>query len=249
MVINRSGLLWPSLLAVAGLAVLIGLGLWQLQRLAWKEDLIARIDSRAQAAPVDLDAALARWRRSGDVEYLRVRLHGRFRHGEEAHVYALSQGEAGWRVIAPFETDDGWLVMVDRGFVPGRLKEPSQRRAGQVEGPATVVGLARAPESQAPFVPDNDPAANVWYWRDLPAMAGRAMSTTAASKPAPFLIEADATPNPGGWPKGGATRLTLPNRHLEYALTWFGLAAALAAVYGAFVAGRRKGASTARNRR
>lgn len=236
----RGGVLWPTLAMLVALALLIGLGTWQVQRLHWKEGLIARIEARAHAEPVTIEQALRLASQTGDVEYLRVRLNGRFRHADEMHLYAISEaGAPGWRIITPFVTVSGPIVLVDRGFVPLALKEPATRMAGQVEGVQTVVGLARAAEKQGLFTPDNDAVKNVWYWRDLGAMSRVAVGEADRGRVAPFFVEAEAAAIPGGWPKGGATRLDLPNRHLEYALTWYGLAVALLTVYVVFMFGRR----------
>ena len=230
------GLIWITAFSAAGLAMLIGLGVWQLQRLAWKESLITRIEARTKADPVSIDEALEMWRRTGEAEYARVRLNGRFRNDQELYLYTVGKGGPGWNVITPLALDSGMNVLVTRGFVrPDRL-DPSSRSEGLIEGVASVTGLIRAPDATAPFTPDNDPVNNRWYWRDLEGMAkerGYAMDTVA-----PFYVEADATPNPGGWPKGGVTRLDLPNRHLEYAITWFGIGCTLIGVYAVFVTRR-----------
>jgi surfeit locus 1 family protein len=125
---------------------------------------------------------------------------------------------------------------VNRGFVPDALRNPTQRAAGQIAGATTVRGLARLTSPPAAFTPDNDPTRNIWYRRDVRELDASAFRDNSAS--APFVIEAEALEVPGGWPKGGVTRVSLPNRHLEYALTWWGLAGTLLAVYAAFVIGR-----------
>jgi len=117
------------------------------------------------------------------------------------------------------------------------LREPAKREAGQLGGTVDIVGLVRAPEAKRMFVPANDVARNIWYWRDIDAMTA-ATAGPDAGHVHRFFVDAEATPVPGGWPKGGVTRLELPNRHLEYALTWYGLAAALAAVFVAFAVTR-----------
>ncbi len=237
---TRKGIFWPTLSAALGLAVLVGLGTWQVQRLHWKEGLIARIEARAKAKPVSLDQALARWRETGEVEYLRARLTGRFLHEDELHLYGLVNGEPGWRIVTPLVTPEGAIVLVDRGFVPNPLKAPSARRQGQIQGPVEVVGLARAPETQGLFTPDNDTVANAWYWRDLVAMGRVVLTPEQQAKLAPFFVEAEPMAVPGGWPRGGVTRLELPNRHLEYAITWYGLAVVLVVIYVLFMRGRRQ---------
>lgn len=223
---------------LAALAILIGLGTWQMQRRAWKLGVIERIEQRAHSEPVSLTAVKELWQRSQDVDYTRVLLVGRFDHGQERHLYTVENGAAGWRIITPLVTSGGDAVFVDRGFVPEPLKEPGARREGQIEGAAELIGLARAATGPSWFTPANDPARNRWFWRDIPAMAA-ALPAGEAARTLPFIIEAEAEPVPGGWPRGGATRLAIPNRHLEYALTWYGLGLALLAVAYFYARGRR----------
>lgn len=228
-------LILPAIATLLGVAFLIALGTWQMQRLGWKEGLIAAIDARAHAAPVTLAAAEQRAAEGRDVEYTRVEATGVFDHPREMHLYALDDGGApGFDVITPLRLGDGSVVLVNRGFVPNDMKDPVRRTAGQIPGDISLTGLLRHPDQQGAFIPNNDPAHNVWYWRDIGAMAAAAApgETDRVHK---FIVDAEAEPAaPGGWPRGGVTRLTLPNRHLEYALTWYGLAAALAGVFIAF---------------
>ncbi len=219
------------------IALLVGLGLWQLERRAWKEALIAKVEARVKAEPVGLDEAIIMARGGEDVSYLRVRVEGRFAHDQERYLYALSGNEPGWHVITPLMTAGGKAVLVDRGFVPKALMGPTSRRAGQVEGLVSVAGLARPPEQQGLFVPDNAPDENRWFWRDLSAMASSLPPATRANL-APFFIDAEASSIPGGWPRGGETRLTFPNDHLQYAITWFLLAGCVLAVYLVYLRGR-----------
>ncbi len=213
----------------AMVAILIGLGTWQMQRREWKLGLIEQIESRAHGEPISLSRAKELWERSRDVEYYRVLLVGRFLHDQERHLYTIVDGKAGWRVITPLVTSGDDVVLVDRGFVPEELEAPEARKAGQVGGDVELVGLARAPGSAGWFTPPGEPDKNRWFWRD---MAGMAAGLPADLKPrvVPFFVEAEAQPVPGGWPRGGVTRLELPNRHLEYALTWYGLAVTLVIV-------------------
>ncbi|MBO0741086.1 MAG: SURF1 family protein [Hyphomicrobiaceae bacterium] len=242
---RRAGLVWPSVLAVAGVAVLIGLGNWQISRKAWKEGLIAQIGARTPAPPISLSEALQLWREGGDVEYLHVRVSGRFLHTRERHVFAIDERLGpGFHVYTPLETPEGQLVLVNRGFVPTALKDPSQRSAGQVDGQVTLSGLMRRPTPGGIFTPASDPARNLFYWPDYPAMLASVPEAGRGDLSAvPFFLEADAEPaSSGGFPRGGVTRLTLPNRHLEYALTWYGLALTLVGVFCAFARARLRSA-------
>jgi surfeit locus 1 family protein len=227
-------LLGFTALVLAAFAVLVGLGVWQLKRLGWKEALIAQIEARTKAPPITLAQAEALVRDGRDASYYRVTLDGRFHHAKELYLYAVSDGRVGWHVITPLETADGEMVLVDRGFVPDQFKDPATRASGQVENVVALTGIARAPDQQSLFTPDNEPKANRWFWRDLPSMA-RAMFPDGTIEVAPFFLEAEKGAVPGGWPEGGQTRLDIPNNHLQYAVTWFLLAAALLVIYGFYV--------------
>ncbi len=231
-------LIAPGLCALAGLVALSSLGIWQLQRLAWKEELIARVALRMQISFAPPAPAESEWPNVNavDDEYRRVKVTGTFRHDREALVYALlsePKGKfsgPGYWVLTPIETAGGAALLVNRGFVPFDRKDAATRREGQVAGIVTVTGLLRLPEGRSWFTPADDPARGIWQERDPVAIA-RAYGLVRA---APFFIDADDFPNPGGLPQGGETKLVFPNRHLEYALTWFGLALALIAVFVAF---------------
>jgi surfeit locus 1 family protein len=235
------GLILLTVLSAAALAVLIGLGLWQLQRLQWKEGLIAQIEARVKAEPVSLKEAVARAHRGEDVSYLRVRAEGKFDDAKERYLFAVSEGTPGWHVIAPLATPDGEMVLVDRGFVPDALKDPAARPQGEISDTLTVTALARPPETQGLFVPDNEIEQNRWFWRDLNTMT-RSMFGDEAKNVAPFFLEAEKSDIPGGWPRGGETRLDLPNNHLQYAITWFLLALCLVVIYVIYVRGRLRAA-------
>jgi surfeit locus 1 family protein len=228
-------------LAIAGLAVLIGLGNWQMSRKAWKEGLVAQIGQRVHAPPVSLSQALRQWRDSGDVEYLHVRLNGRFLHARERHVFAVDERLGpGFNIYTPLVTPEGQLVLINRGFVPTARMDPATRAAGQVDGEVTLTGLVRRPTPRGAFTPASEPAHNLYYWPDYPTMLASVPEAGHGDRSAvPFFVEADAEPaNPGGFPQGGVTRLRLPNRHLEYALTWYGLALTLIGVFAAFARAR-----------
>ena len=231
---QQRGLLGFTVLMLVGLAVLIGLGVWQLKRLAWKEGLIAQIETRSTGEPITLKEALAMARKGRDPSYYRVRVDGRFHHAQELYLYAISNERVGWEVITPLETADGDMVLVDRGFVPDELRDPSSRALGEVENVVTVTGIVQQPESQGLFMPDNEPAANRWFWRDLQGMA-RSDFPSGTIQVAPFFLEAEKSDVPGGWPEGGQSRLELPNNHLQYAITWFLMAVALLVIYGLYV--------------
>ena len=233
---QTKGLIGFTALALAALAVLIGLGVWQVKRLHWKEGLIAAIDARTKGESISLDQAVALAKEGRDASYYRVRVEGRFDNTKERYLFSqsISDGTPGWHVITPFTTTQGELVLVDRGFVPDQLKDPSTRASGEIEGTTTVTGIVRIPETQGLFTPNNEPEVNRWFWRDLNGMVTSMVPTATLDVP-PFFIEAEKSEVPGGWPEGGQTRLSLPNNHLQYAITWFGLAAALIVIYAFYV--------------
>jgi len=174
-----------------------------------------------------------------------VRLAGRFLHERERHVFAVDDRLGpGFHVYTPLETAERRLVLVNRGFAPVSVEDPATRSAGQVAGEVALTGLVRRPAPRAAFVPDSEPARNRFYWPDYPGMLGIARDGGKADLEAvPFFVDADAEPaNPGGLPRGGVTRLVLPNRHLEYALTWYGLALTLVGVFASFARSRLRGA-------
>ena len=237
--IRAKRLVWPAVMTLIGVAFLIGLGTWQMHRLAWKQGLVGAITERTHASPVPLATVEARAAEGGDPEYARVTVEGRLRNDHELYFYAFdARLGPGYHVLTPLERGDGSVVFVNRGFVPLDRKDPATRAAGQPSGEVAMVGLVRVPQPARLFTPANDPAQNIWYWYDLPAMAAAALPGGDA-RVVPFIVDAEADPSlPGGLPKGGVTRLELPNRHLEYALTWYGLAAALVAVFAAFALNR-----------
>lgn len=225
----------PGLVSLLCLAILLGLGFWQLQRRAEKQELIARIIARSQVEP---PAPLPRpdaWNLERD-EFRRVRVSGTFLHGRETLVHGLAAGEApgralqGYYVLTPLAREDGGTVLVNRGFIPTELKSRTARDDGEIAGQTTVTGILRGPEARTMFVPPPDPARGEWFHRDISGIAAARGLTDAM----PYLVEADATPNPGGWPKGGQLRVNLPNNHLQYAFTWFGIAACLVGVFAVF---------------
>lgn len=216
-----------TIATVIAVAILTWLGVWQLQRLTWKLNLIATIDAHMHAAPLTLDEVMAL---SGEeAQYRRVALTGHFDNAKESYVFAIGPGgDPAYHVLTPLVTQSGKTVMVDRGEVPNERLDPKNRTA--VSGEARVVGIWRVPDPPGLFTPKPNPARHLWYARDLAGISRDRHIHLAA----PVVVEADAAPNPGGWPKGGQTVVDLPNNHLSYAFTWFGLAAGLVGVYLAF---------------
>ncbi|AHE57264.1 SURF1 family protein [Sphingomonas sanxanigenens] len=210
-------------------AAFVALGVWQIQRRAWKHRLIAAVESRVHGAPVPAPGR-ATWDRitaDGDA-YRRITATGRFRHDRETLVRATTGLGSGYWVMTPLQTAGGFSLIVNRGFVPPEKRDPASRAAGQVGGPVTVTGLLRVTEPGGGFLRANDPAADRWYGRDIAAIA----AARGLKDAAPYFVDADAAPNPGGWPRGGLTVISFPDNHLPYALTWFGMA--LLSAWGAW---------------
>ncbi len=225
--------LWPTVFSVPVVILCLGLGAWQVQRLFWKEGLIAERAAAVAAPPIAVPRDLAQAR---GMEFRHVGDQGVLLNDKEIDLGAISEaGSDGYQILTPLREAGGRIVFINRGFVPAELRNPARRPAGQLAGTVHVVGLLRLPPAGRPnwFLPDNRPDLNYWFWVDLPAMA----AADKLDRVAPFYIDADAAPNPGGWPKGGVTRLELPNNHLQYAITWFSLAVALIVIY--FVYHRR----------
>ena len=258
-------LLWPTLFTLTALAVLIGLGNWQMQRKVWKEELIRTINQRSTGVPLPSEAWLElpceRSDRVGIVrscDYTAVRLRGHFDHASERHVFASIPGQhsgvggVGYWIFTPFRlTGLEGRTVVNRGFVPHERKDAATRAEGQVVGEVEIVGLFRTAEVRGWFDGKNDEAGNVWYVRDPTELfaAWKADAPPGLSRrgvgglpdPLVFYIDQLAPVPRGGLPLPIAPRVDLPNRHLEYAITWYGLAATLIGVYVAFATSRLRG--------
>jgi surfeit locus 1 family protein len=228
----------PAAATLIGLALLVGLGVWQLKRLAWKEGLIAAVESRTTAPPVEIPPPEA-WAKlnPGDYEYRHVRLSGIYDYAHQALVFrALSSprgryGGPGYLVMTPLQLAGGGSVLVNRGFVPEERKDAANAGSG---GPTDVTGLMRASEDRTWFTPSDDPARGQWFTRDVEGIA----EALKLGPHAPFSVDADASPDPDALPEGGETILEFPNNHLSYAMTWFGMAMALAGVFAVYAVGQ-----------
>ena len=200
---------------LAGIALLIAagfiaLGIWQIERRAWKHALIAAVDSRIHAAAVDAPRGAVTAERDS---YRRVRATGHFLHDRETLVQAVTDRGGGFWVVTPLQTRD-FIVLVNRGFVPSRAARP------MVAGEVSVTGLLRITEPGGGFLRNNDPAADRWYSRDVAVIA----AAKGLRNVAPYFIDADAASNAADQPIGGLTVVHFSDHHLIYAITWFGLA-------------------------
>ncbi len=232
---SRRSLFWPSFFALLGFLALLALGTWQVERLGWKERLIAERHAAVTAPPAPLPGSLAE---AKTLEYHHIAATGTFLNDRELFLGATDDdGHPGYHVITPLRLADGEVLLVDRGFIPEGRKDPASRAEGELKGQVIVSGLLRLGSDVKPhwFLPDNNVARNYWIWVDIPAMAKAAH----VDRVLPFYMDADPTANPGGLPIGGQTRLDLPNNHLQYAITWYALAVALAVIYVIFIRRRR----------
>lgn len=238
---RKSSILDATLMTLAGLVILIGLGVWQLDRKVWKENLITTLNTRLGRAPEDLPPR-ASWAqlREDKEEFRRVVFPAEFLDGEEALVYTAGsplrpdvKGPGYW-VFAPARLAGGSIILVNRGFVPADRKDPGTRTEGAPHGTVDIVGVLRWPETRNSFTPADDPKNNVWFLRDSNSIAKFKTWATAA----PFYIDQEGPVPAGALPKPGKLEVRLPDNHLQYAITWFGLALALAGVFIVWLARR-----------
>jgi len=226
-----------TLIALPIIAALIGLGSWQVQRLAWKADLIATMGERLQEAPMSLDTALAL--PPEDAEWRLVTTTGQLKADRSAALYRISSsGTAGYQVLTPMALADGRHVLISRGFVAATSFEDALAGLPEADdAPVSVTGVLRPGEEQATFTNDNDPGTGAWYWIDLDTL-----SEQAGVELLPLIIVADSDPA-GGDLIGGQARFDPPNQHLQYAITWYSLAVVALVIY-VLLLRRRRGAGT-----
>ncbi len=230
--------IWPIVLwAGLGIAVLLALGIWQLFRLAEKQEQLAEIAERANAQPLSLTEVMARRDKGGDIEFDAVKVRGVFDHASERHKLASFEGSPGWQIITPFRSDEGIMALVDRGVVPAGLKDPARRN----ENPAAVElhAVVRAHGHQRGFFdPDNDADGNLWYWWDVPAMLS-SVAIAPDLQVAPFILQELPGSDPSRFPRPAGPAAQLRNNHLQYAITWFAFAATLLVIAGLFIRKQR----------
>jgi surfeit locus 1 family protein len=216
-------------------ALLLALGGWQVQRLGWKQALIERVERNVNAAPIAAPDPSASQALGAEDEYRRVRVGGRFDHQREVLVRASTELGSGYWVLTPLRTAQGWWLLVNRGFVPQSMR-------GQVppaEGDQVIIGLLRSSEPQGTPLQSNDPAAGRWYSRDVAAIAA---ARGLQGPVAPYFVDAQpqGTEAASAWPRAGLTVIHFRNHHLVYAITWFILAAMVAAAIAYLMADERR---------
>src|SRR5438876_3945 len=212
---------------LGALIVLVGLGTWQLERREWKEALIVELDRKLAALPADLPPR-ERWPQLNAAadEFRRVKFPAEFLPGQEALVYSSGSSlrpdvtGPGYWVFSPARLTGGSVVVINRGFVPEGKQDPKIRAEGRPAGVVDIVGVMRWPEARGTFTPNDQPDKSLWFARDPAAMS----AAKGWGNVAPFYIDQEAPPAPGGLPKVGLLRPSLQNNHLQYAVTWYGLA-------------------------
>jgi surfeit locus 1 family protein len=249
--LQTAGLLWVTAVTLVALAILLSLGAWQWNRKAWKEDVVATIAARLQAKPLDAGTfralqcqPVAQVGLAKSCEYTAVRLTGTFDHSLERHVYTGiakppggGGGGQGYWIMTPFRVGaTGEVVAVSRGFIPDRSMDLATREKTWVKSETTITGLIRDAEPRQSFTNPNDAAKNTWYLRNPAEIFGSAAGV-AITRPGLFIDQLAPTPA-NGLPVPTAGSVNIANRHLEYALTWWALAATLLGVFGAFAVGR-----------
>lgn len=200
-----------TILAVAATIFLamLALGIWQVQRLSWKRDLIAQVETLAYGDPTPLPLGTP-------PEYLHVAAKGEYRHDKSLTVKAVTELGPGFWVMTPLE--GARTVWINRGFVPSNLPQTDWTAPA---GPQRITGLIRLPRPGGTLLESNDPETGRWVSADIAAMAAQA-GIEAEDE---FYIDAAHQGAPADWPRGGLTRLEFRNSHLSYALTWFAMAA------------------------
>ena len=222
-------LFWPTAVALPALLVLLWLGTWQVQRLEWKNDLIARFESRATAAPIDLPEAPV----GADMEFRRLALTGSFDHTQEVFMTGRTyEGNAGFHIVTPFTLTDGRVVLVNRGWVSESYRDQSKRPFTLTEGQTTIPAIVRFPGKKGYFVPENEPENGFWFTL-VPEQIVAHLGLDGVAETT-FYAATVRTSDKIELPIAARTKTNLRNSHLGYAITWYGIACALIGVYLAF---------------
>jgi surfeit locus 1 family protein len=236
-------LLWPAIFSALVVGLLASLSAWQWRRLAWKEALIDRVETRARAEPVALPPRVE-WSflQAADYEFRHVRAAGRYDLEREALVFSKPPPgagvEPGYQVLTPLVLEEGGTVLVDRGFIPLSQRALDARKR-EPRGRVEITGLMRAPQSRNLFTPADTPQSGVWYTSDAGAIASALQIADAA----PFTLELDPGPPPApGLPRPHGANVELTNNHLSYAVTWLLLALATVGGFLFYARGRLRAA-------
>ena len=222
-------LLWPTLISVPALLVLISLGSWQVQRLAEKTDIIADFSARTSATPQDLpDANLD----LAELDFQRISTSGVFRHDREVFLTGRTyEGNAGFHVITPFEAQDGKMILVNRGWVSEAYREPETRQFSMTSGITELNAIIRRPQRKGYFVPENEPDNGFWFTLKPDEIAAFLQADDMITS---YYVDAIREGEVITLPIAAEIKINIPNAHLNYALTWYGLALSLIGVYAAY---------------
>ncbi|MEO9873660.1 MAG: SURF1 family cytochrome oxidase biogenesis protein [Anderseniella sp.] len=248
---HRAPRSWPVVVAaVIGILLLVGLGSWQMLRLQWKLDLIEKREGSLTGNPVTIYDIEAGMEHGYDVDFLRVRLNGKYRHEASRYVYRARGKRPGFQVITPFIDKSGFIVFVDRGFIDQRmLKVPIAGDTRKPEGELTLTGVTRNRASDRNmFSPEADTEKSIWYWYDLVGISASMPKNLLDGYQGPepitsamfVQLEPGGEPGAGTWPDPEDLKVELPNNHLQYAFTWYALALVLAAMSWLFIRNRRR---------
>lgn len=217
--------LWPTLITIPTLICMLLLGNWQLQRLEWKLGLIEQLETRAYMDPVTLPFNVSNL---DNLEYLSVSVTGFYNNDQEMTKYSVGpNGEPGYDLYTPLLVTEGDVIIVNRGWVPERLKEQANRPQTLIENETKVQGLLRKPSKKLWYGPENEPENNNWFYGDLGGMA-KAHNLTDIY---PMYLFASGDPENRSFPVAGRTEFNIVNNHFDYVLTWFGLAIVLVVIY------------------
>jgi surfeit locus 1 family protein len=218
---------WMTFCAVPVLAVLLGLGFWQLDRLEWKQAIIDQRTGRLALPPIDIgNVPISGW---SNIEHRRIKIRGKFLHDREILLLnKVRNGQTGFELITPMILNPDVEVLVNRGWIPLAWSGTSELLRRRPTGVVERIGLLRAGgKGGNPWIPNNEPARGQWYFTDVAQMAVKAGLENAK----PYVIKLSPRPALAGYPKGLHTSHRIRNKHLEYAITWFGLSATLIVIY------------------
>ncbi len=222
-------LLWPTIISLPALIILIMLGSWQVQRLAEKTTLIADFTARTAAVPIPLPLGEIDL---GTLQFQRVFARGKFRHDQEIYLNGRTyEGNAGFHVVTPFVTLEGTEILVNRGWVPESYREPSSRPFSIKAEETVLNGIIRRPQRKGYFVPENEPQRGFWFTMKPDEIAAYLQADDMIVG---YYVDAVREGEVITLPIAAVIRIDVPNAHLNYALTWYGLALALLGVYGAY---------------
>lgn len=230
--------LWPTIFTIPALILMATLGWWQLERREWKHDLFARLETRLAAPPTSVEDVESD---PQSAEFRRISVSGHFLHENEMHYPGRTlDGVVGFEIMTPLVTDAERVVLVDRGWVPQAARDPATRPDSQPPGLVTVEGVVRLPPERGWFTPQNAPDQNQWFSVDLDAAARSAGIDPA--RMLPFYVVASPSATEEGLPVPRGSRIDLPDNHLQYAITWLSLAAALLVIYVLYIVRRNESA-------